>query len=237
MTPDELELAKEGIKESVKQTLAPVQDIVRQVSGPAATEVGLILGDYFRVWRLKRAVRLLEDVKQAASDSGLTLKPVAPRLLFPILDAATLEEEPELHRRWVALLTNAATSFDGEMLPSFPDVLKQLVSAEVQLLDRAYDEVLEDEAQAKSQLYPHNRDNEHTRVAKSHIRESTLDSTQPILVEDLERLALISRIARSAFTDDLRQVINKFIPSNELYITDFGGAFVRACRLPQGRKV
>ena len=234
MTPDELELAKEGLKESVKQTLAPVQDIVRQLSGPAATEVGLILGDHFRVWRLKRAVRLMEDVKQVASDVGLTLRPVAPRLLFPILDAATLEDEEELHQRWVALLTNAATAFDGEMLPSFPDVLKQLVSAEVQFLDRAYDEVLEDEAKAKSELYAHNKDNEDVRVTKSHIRESTLDSAQPILVEDLERLALISRIARSAFTDDLRQVINKFISTNELYITDFGGAFVRACRLPKG---
>src|SRR5450759_752489 len=163
MTPDELELAKEAVRESVKQTLAPVQEIVCELSGPAAREVGLILGDYLRVWRLKRTVRLLEDVKQVASDAGLTLRPVAPRLLFPILDAATLEDEEELHQRWVALLTNAATAFDGEMLPSFPDVLKQLISAEVQFLDRAYDEVLEDEARAKSELYAHNRDNENTR--------------------------------------------------------------------------
>src|ERR1019366_10514792 len=108
MTPDEMELAKEGLKESAKQMFAPVQDIVRQVSGPAATEVGLILGDYFRVWRLKNAVRLLEDVKQVVSDAGMTLRPVVPRLLFPILDAATLDDDEDLHKRWVALLTNAA---------------------------------------------------------------------------------------------------------------------------------
>lgn len=71
MSSDELELAKEGVKEAVKQTLAPVQDVVRQVSGSAATEVGLMLGDAVRMWRLKRAVKYLEDVKEIASKAGL----------------------------------------------------------------------------------------------------------------------------------------------------------------------
>jgi len=217
---------------------APVQDIVRQLTGPATTEVGLMLGDFFRAMRLRNAFRLFSDVKQAAGKYGFELKPVAPRIFLPILESASLQDDEDLHRRWVALLTNAArVDFEEGVLPSFPDILKQLTSAEAQFLDRAYDEVLEDEAQAKSGLYAHNKDSEGVRVAKSHIRESTIDSAQSILVEDLERLALISRIPRSAFTDDLRQVINKFIPSNELYVTDFGGAFVRACRLPQGRKV
>jgi hypothetical protein len=121
MSSDELELAKEGVKEAVKQTLAPVQDIVRQVSGPAATEVDLMLGDAVRMWRLKRAVKYLEDVKEIASKAGLRLNPVAPRLLFPILDSASLEDDEDLHQRWVALLTNAARiDFDGEFSRHFP---------------------------------------------------------------------------------------------------------------------
>src|ERR1035441_2120754 len=141
MNSDDLELAKEMSKELVKQTLAPVQEIVRELSGPAATEVGLMFGDAVRVWRLKRAVRLLQDVEQVASREGLRLKPVAPRLLFPILDSTSLEDDEDLHQRWVALLTNAArTDFDDEVLPSFPDILKQLTTAEAQFLDRAYDE-------------------------------------------------------------------------------------------------
>ena len=42
--------------------------------------------------------------------------------------------------------------------------------------NRAYDEVLDGEVQARSDLYAHSRDNETTLVAKSYIRESTLDS-------------------------------------------------------------
>jgi hypothetical protein len=73
MTPDDLEIAKEMSKELVKQTLAPVQEIVRELSGPAATEVGLMFGDTLRVWRLKRAVRYLQDVKEVALKAGLRL--------------------------------------------------------------------------------------------------------------------------------------------------------------------
>jgi hypothetical protein len=127
-TPDQgLELAKEAVKD----LLAPVTDVMNKLFGPAATEIGLSWGEAFRVWRLKRTVRLLEDVKQIASDAGLDLKPVAPRLLFPILEAASLEDDEDLRRRWVALLTNAArTDFHNEVLPAFPDILKQLTSEE-----------------------------------------------------------------------------------------------------------
>src|ERR1035438_2714716 len=127
MTPDEMELAKEGLKESVKQMFAPVQDIMRQLTGPAATEVGLMWGDACRAWRVRNAFRLVLGVKQAAQENGFELNPVAPRLLFPLLEAATLEDDEDLHKRWVALLTNAArTDFDSEILPCFPDILKQL---------------------------------------------------------------------------------------------------------------
>jgi hypothetical protein len=93
MIPDDLELAKEGLKVTAEQVFAPVQEITRQLLGPAATEIGLAWGDSFRVWRLKRVTRLLRDVNEVASELGLKLKPVALRLLFPLLEAASLEDE------------------------------------------------------------------------------------------------------------------------------------------------
>ncbi len=70
-------------KEAVKQAFQPVQEIVRQVAGPAATEVGLMWGDALRAWRAKRAVRLFDDVMKVLSAGHLKPKAVAPRLLFP----------------------------------------------------------------------------------------------------------------------------------------------------------
>jgi len=138
MTPDEMELAKEGLKESVKQTFASVQDIVTRLTGSAATQVGLTLEDFFRVVRFKNAVRLLEDVKEFAAKHDLKLNAVAPSLLFPILDAASLQDDDYLHQQWVALLANVAASPDS-VHPSFIEVLRQLTPKEAKLLNELYD--------------------------------------------------------------------------------------------------
>lgn len=212
MNSDELELAKEVSKELVKQTLAPVQEIVRELSGPAATEIGLMLGDFFRVWRLKRVVRYLGEVREVASRAGLRLKPVAPRVLFPILDSASLEDNEDLHQRWIALLTNAASD-SNNVLPYFPDFLKQLTSEDAQFLDRTYDTLtLQKESWRIGQLWGE----------LGPVRINTAD-TSPITIENLKRLSLVSWV----------RIESQGPESGHLYITKLGEAFIHACRLPR----
>ena|ERR1051326_3125766 len=232
MCSDELELAKEGVKEAVKQTLAPVQEIMRQLSGPAATEVGLMLGDAMRVWRLKRAVKYLEDVREVVSKANLALKPVAPRLLFPILDAASVEDDEGLHQRWIALLTNAArTNFDGEVLPSFPDILKHLTSAEAQFLDEAYNEttIYAEQRRAEIRLSnPHLNVSDELATALG-ISGRLIGSLPPLMIENLERLMLVTRTNLPLSLDD--KIVNMMPGQNHLYVSELGKAFVRACRI------
>jgi hypothetical protein len=222
-----LELAKEG----VKQFFAPVQDVIVRLLGPSATEVGLMWGDVFRVRRLKNALRLFEDVKEVASEAGLRLKPVAPRLLLPILESASLEDEEDLHKRWVALLTNAAiANSPSAVLPAFPDILKQLTSQEAQFLDKAYDEVTTNEENQIASRAP-----EHRLEPPQPVRiRQTFDFRHPatmITIENLERLMLVSRNTGVHLTAEEQR--NTFAAANHLYMTDFGKAFVRSCRIPK----
>lgn len=199
-------------KEAVKQALVPFQEIIREVAGPAATEVGLMWGDSLRVWRLKRAVRLWEDVKKLASAAHLELKPVAPRLLFPILDSATLNEDEDLHARWVALLANAATT-ENQVLPAFADILKQLTPEEARLLDDTYSLLTTDEKWRNDQLWG----------GLGPIGLSRPD-VNAIAIENLERLGL-TRWTTVSKTEDSE--------SGHVYITQLGEAFVLACRSPK----
>lgn len=231
MTPEEQ--AIEIAKETVKQVLLPVQEIVRQVAGPSAAEVGLMFGDAVRAWRFKNAVRLLENVKRVASESHLELKPVAPRLLFPILDAATLNEDEDLHARWVALLANAATT--GDVLPSFPEILRQLTPEEARFLEFAFYQVNRDEEsrsiQKRIQILSGFPFLEHP------IQEKLLESIQPIMLDNLLRLMVLRRdsgifsaIHEEASTSYEGELSKEF--DNAVYLTQFGRAFIRACRLP-----
>ena len=71
------------LKTSVEQVFAPFQRLLDQLIGPAATEVGLSLGDSVKVWRLKRLLRLLGEVKRMVEQSDGDVKRVATRLFFP----------------------------------------------------------------------------------------------------------------------------------------------------------
>jgi hypothetical protein len=232
MTPEECAL--ELGKEAVKQAFQPVQEIVRQVAGPAATEVGLMWGDALRAWRAKRAVCLFDDVMKVMSAAHLKPKPVAPRLLFPILDAATLNEDDGLHTRWVALLTNAATT-DKQVLPSFSEILKQLTPEEAQFLDRAYDEVTLAEQNQEIQ----NR----TSLLSSYdylmhpVRESTLELIDTVTFDNLYRLMLLRRdsgvyVSGGETSTSFEQQVSQEL-ENAVYITELGRAFICACRLPR----
>ena len=228
-TPEEqgIELAKEALK----QLFAPVQDLMQRLLGPAATEVGLSFGDSARVWRFKRAIRLFEEVKKMAEAAHIEVKPVAPNLIFPILDAASLADD-DLQKSWAALLTNAATTnFMTEVLPSFPDILRQLTPAEVRFLDMVEYEVGHDEALRREQFKKGMPRLQGEPYVSCPLRKDTLASVSRVMLGNLQRLGLLSPYRERDFDDDGSH--NIFEPANYMYLSQFGKAFVRACRPPE----
>jgi Abortive infection alpha len=224
-----MELAKEG----VKQLFAPVQDLMQRLLGPAATEVGLSFADSARVWRFKRAVRLLEEVKKMTEAAHIELKPVAPNLIFPMLDAATLADD-ELQTTWAALITNAATTdFATEVLPSFPDILRQLTPAEVRFLDTVEYEVGQDEALRREQIKMQipGLGLHGDPYVSCALRKKTLASASHVMLGNLQRLGLLTPYREKDYDDDGTR--NIFEPANYMYLSSFGRAFVRACRPPE----
>jgi hypothetical protein len=126
------------IKTGVEQLFVPLHQLLDKLLGPAATEVGLGLGDSVKVWRLKRQVRLLQEVKRLLDQSGKDINPIATRLFFPVLEAASIEDDDEMQTRWAALLANEATGV-GSVHPSFIELLRQLAPTDARLLDRLVD--------------------------------------------------------------------------------------------------
>jgi hypothetical protein len=48
------------------------------------------------VWRFKRQLRLLQEVKRLVEGSGQEVTPIATRLFFPVLEAASIEDDDEM---------------------------------------------------------------------------------------------------------------------------------------------
>jgi len=66
----------------------------------------------------------------------------SPKILLPILDGASLEDDAELQDKWAALLVSAASRPDEEVR-GFSEILRQVTPALAKFLDRAFDETAE----------------------------------------------------------------------------------------------
>jgi len=231
LTPDELEVTKEVAKEGVKQMFEPVKEIVLAVTKNPATEMGLIVGDYLRAFRMRNAFRLFNGVKKAAEENGFSVGFVKPAFFQPLLEAASLEDDESLHERWVALLANAArTDCDVEILPCFPDILRQLTPDEARFMDKVYDEShLTDPDRLEAIRAANPNVTVNIPLEALGISASSLKSVSSLMIDNLERLMLVTRTAvEISRTEEIRNVMP---PANHLYLSTLGKAFVRACRL------
>lgn len=230
---DEDKLVKAGVEAALK----PFVDLLEKIAGPAAEEIGLTLKDHVRVFRLKRQVRLFNRVKEILAESDLEPGRVPFKLLQPIIESASLEEKDELQDRWAALLANSAITRDVH--PSFPEILKQLSEREVLYLDAVY-EYQEGKKELEVQRTIHGAelkrrfgklDNTfYLRLAK------VLDMKTEDPQEAYHNIDPLFKI--SGLGDNVVRLGLLRTPVQDMNhrLTDFGKAFVKACRAPVPKK-
>jgi hypothetical protein len=143
MAADDLELVKAGIEAITSETIKPVSDLIRSLFGPAAEEAGLMLKDHVRVFRAKRQLRLYLRTAEIFEKTGLTPQRVPLKLLFPIVENASVEESDDLQDRWANLLAHAADPAEAHTVSiSFPTILRKLTPRQARFLDAIYHEAV-----------------------------------------------------------------------------------------------
>jgi hypothetical protein len=140
------------------------------------------------------------------------------RILGLVADAARFEDEDEMQTRYAALLANATmTHGPVKVLPSFVDILKHLVPAHVSVLDTmhlAYVRAPEHRLAARDELMRRSGLNEHDFA---------------LIAQDLDRLKLLETV--SGRLGDKDDPIERW-KYDEVYLSDLGLAFIRACTPP-----
>jgi hypothetical protein len=131
-------MADELSTEALKQAIEPVSDLIKRIAGPAADEIGEYLGAVFRPYTVMRKVEAMLKTQRMLKERGISPQSVPPRLLLPILEGASIEDDEDLHTRWAALLANASAS-PGSVHPSYIEILRQLDPQDAAFLDKLYD--------------------------------------------------------------------------------------------------
>lgn len=190
-----------------------VSRFVGTIAGSPSTEVGELVAEQVRSWRFSREIRYLKKAMQQLEDAGLSPKAVPMRSLAPLLEGASFEDDDEMSDRWAALLANAASG-ERDVPPSFPSVLRELEPEEARILNHAYDALMRIAPELRIQVGI-------MKVALVPL-VGVAETRLAFHIDNLARLRLVRGTSPmgDAGTDDA------------IRLTDFGEAFVRACRPP-----
>lgn len=103
---------------------------------PAAEEVGLLFRDRVSYWR---ALNLAKVLKKTESKLKGEFRNISPKLILPIVEGASLEENEELQDLWAKLLSSALDpNFKGTIRSAYTDIIKQLEVVDVHILNAIY---------------------------------------------------------------------------------------------------
>lgn len=224
MNPDDLIKAAPAIAKGAAALAAtvPFTAIMKRMLGPAADEVAEQLRTEIKVYRYGRTLKLLEKAERMANEAGFSPKAVPIKLLFPLLEGASLEEDEGLHDMWAALLTNASMSESSDMVrPGFIAVLRQMASDEAAILNFLFDEA------NKPKPFGQNGDQTFGRLSQLY---AGLGKKHTQLGDATDLMVCLASL-------EAANLIEKDKNNNALFgLTFRGGAFVTACRPPQPEK-
>lgn len=193
-------------------------EFLSRVSGGPLHEIGAWLGDHVRVWRVQRQIGILERAQQDLRVAGRNPRQVKWNVLFPLLEAGSLEDDPEMAERWAALLANAADPEVTEVPPSFPDILKQLSPVEARILDGVFGALVEGGEDAI------------LHGARVRLALGIDEETYTVAVENLYRERLLKPVSvKLEFVEpaDTRYATDTL---ETVMLTALGQTFVHACR-------
>ena len=126
--------------EAFEQGLELVKGFLDKLVGPSIEEVGLLLSDNIKLWRLKNQIKILNKAKKIVENNNLSIKNISLKVLVPLLEYSSLENDESLQDKWSNLLVNIADESSKITTNIYPFILSQLSSIEAKALLDFYKE-------------------------------------------------------------------------------------------------
>lgn len=99
------------------EVAAAANRLTQRLFGPAVTSLGEIAGDWVRLWRVANLAAISRRVDRMTERRGLDpaeARRVALSVGLPLLEKASLEEDPFLQEWWAGLIAGAGAGADDD---------------------------------------------------------------------------------------------------------------------------
>jgi hypothetical protein len=209
---------------------------LRALYGEPTKELSLLFSDKISARRFHNLLKTVGKANQWYKETGISPKQVPLKILHPLLENCSLEEEETMQDRWAALLANAANpSLNMTILPGFLDALRQLNPHEAAFLDMLCSEPI-----PKHHVFSLARlDLQEIMIAWESAAKGMSQDLLQLTFDNLARLGFF-RIGMelssvqpgsiSSLTQFTDLADAKWITTYEF--TDFGRQFLLACHAP-----
>ncbi len=122
-----------------KQILDKSEKLLSTLFGEGFKELGGIFGDKIRIKRLKNQIMILNEASKIMEKSGLRANQLNLKILVPLIEKSSLEEDEKLQDKWANLIANIASSPENGLEPKLINTLSSLSSIEAVILDFLYE--------------------------------------------------------------------------------------------------
>jgi len=249
---DDAELIKAGTQGIVQGAMKPFSDLIQRLFGPAAEEAGLMLKDSVQDYRRMRRIRFFKRTREVLANAQIEPAQVPLKILIPIIENASNEEDDNLQDIWANLLANAVDPDERNgVYPSFPPILKELTARDAKYLDALFGTALVmakgahgtvgvEDAKFNPKIlrvvHKGLRFAKHPNRRDPKGQESKLENAQAearvvrLSLDTFERHGIVVKV----YEVPIREGGGKTFALGVAYsFTSLGACFVRACRSPR----
>lgn len=198
------------------------ESFLRNIVPSSIKDLSGILSDQVRLWRFANQIRILKRARDLIVENNLQENKVNLKILVPLLDVSSLEEDENLQNVWANFLANAASG--KKVAVNYVEILKQLTGIEVSVLEAIYLNSLKepDVNKRREMVFDSQKIAQIFSISPEEVE---------LMVEDFYRLGVCRMPGNSgvSFGEGLRTAVN----TTKLFeLTSLGTDFIKACRSP-----
>ncbi len=213
-----------GASAEIEAEVKEINEFLAKIIPDFVKEGGGILSDTVRYWRWKNKVGILKKAKKIIENLGLRTKKTPLKLIVPLLDFGSLEEDETIQQKWANLLANAMAG-NIEVKVSYIKILNELSPIEASILDKIYEDgTTREKDYEKMKELQYDKDKICTIF-------SLLPSQFDLMIEKLFSLGVCQQPGSTGITFGTARVALRTTEVFEL--TSLGIEFIKACRSPE----
>jgi hypothetical protein len=126
----------------VKAAAGKAEGLLKGLFGKAFEETGEIIADQVRLRRFKNQIKIFEKATQYLKDKNIDPQKVNLKVLAPLVEFSSYEEDENLQELWAKLITNILSRPTSVILQQNAiEVLNKVSNEEVRILNYIFDKL------------------------------------------------------------------------------------------------